>query len=134
MVSFTGSTRAGILVAKAAADTVKRVHQELGGKSPHLVLPDADFAAVLPPTVQGVLVNTGQSCIAPTRILVQKDREAEAVGVIKAMFDGTAVGDPMDEGGHSGPVGKQGQFEQIQGLIQSEIGRASCRERVCQYV
>src|SRR3546814_5451107 len=68
MVSFTGSTRAGILVAKAAADTVKRVHQELGGKSPNLVLPDADFEAVPPPTVQGVLVNTGQSCIAPTRI------------------------------------------------------------------
>src|SRR3546814_19510864 len=90
MVSFTGSTRAGILVAKAAADTVKRVHQELGGKSPNIVLPDADFAAVLPPTVQGVLVNTGQSCIAPTRILVQKERE--------------------------------------------EIGRASCRERGCQYV
>src|SRR3546814_7009879 len=60
MVSFTGSTRAGILVAKAAADTVKRVHQELGGKSPNIVLPAAAFAAVLPPPVQGVLVNTGQ--------------------------------------------------------------------------
>ncbi len=91
MVSFTGSTRAGILVAKAAADTVKRVHQELGGKSPNIVLPDADLETVLPPTVQGVLVNTGQSCIAPTRILVHKEREAEAVGVIKAMFDGTQV-------------------------------------------
>src|SRR3546814_14152065 len=78
MVSFTGSTRAGILVAKAAADTVKRVHQELGGKSPNIVLTDADFVAVLPPPVQGVLVNTGQGCIAPTRILVQKEREAEA--------------------------------------------------------
>src|ERR1700754_4399348 len=85
MMSFTGSTRAGILVAKSAADTVKRVHQELGGKSPNIVLPDADFAAVLPPTVQGVLVNTGQSCIAPTRILVQKERAAEAAGFIKAM-------------------------------------------------
>jgi aldehyde dehydrogenase (NAD+) len=104
MVSFTGSTRAGILVAKAAADTVKRVHQELGGKSPNIVLPDADLETVLPPTVQGVLVNTGQSCIAPTRILVHKEREAEAVGVIKAMFDGTQVGDPMSEGGHIGPV------------------------------
>ncbi|OWQ96719.1 aldehyde dehydrogenase family protein [Sphingopyxis witflariensis] len=128
MVSFTGSTRAGILVAKAAADTVKRVHQELGGKSPNIVLPDADFAAVLPPTVQGVLVNTGQSCIAPTRILVQKDREAEAVGVIKAMFDGTQVGDPMSEGGHIGPVVNKAQYDKIQGLIQSAIDEGATLE------
>jgi aldehyde dehydrogenase (NAD+) len=128
MVSFTGSTRAGILVAKAAADTVKRVHQELGGKSPNIVLPDADFAAVLPPTVQGVLVNTGQSCIAPTRILVQKEREAEAVGVIKAMFDGTSVGDPMSEGGHIGPVVNKAQFDKIQGLIQSAIDEGATLE------
>ena len=121
MVSFTGSTRAGILVAKSAADTVKRVHQELGGKSPNLVLPDADFAAVLPGTVSGVLVNTGQSCIAPTRILVAKEREAEAAGFITAMFEGTAVGDPMAEGGHIGPVVNKAQYEKIQGLIQSAI-------------
>lgn len=121
MVSFTGSTRAGILVAKAAADTVKRVHQELGGKSPNLVLPDADLAAVLPPTASGVLVNTGQSCIAPTRILVQKDREAEAVGIIKGMFDATQVGDPLSEGMHIGPVVNKAQFDKIQGLIQSAI-------------
>jgi acyl-CoA reductase-like NAD-dependent aldehyde dehydrogenase len=70
MVSFTGSTRAGIQIAKNAADTVKRVHQELGGKSPNLVLEDADFAANLPGTLQGVVANTGQSCIAPTRLLV----------------------------------------------------------------
>ena len=121
MVSFTGSTRAGILVAKAAADTVKRVHQELGGKSPNLVLPDADLAAVLPPTASGVLVNTGQSCIAPTRILVQKDREAEAVGIVKGMFDATQVGDPLSEGMHIGPVVNKAQFDKIQGLIQSAI-------------
>lgn len=121
MVSFTGSTRAGILVAKAAADTVKRVHQELGGKSPNIVLPDADLAAVLPGTVSGVLVNTGQSCIAPTRILVHKDRKAEAVGFIKAMFDGTQVGDPMAEGAHIGPVVNKAQYDKIQGLIQSAI-------------
>jgi aldehyde dehydrogenase (NAD+) len=72
MVSFTGSTRAGIAVAQAAAPTVKRVHQELGGKAPNLVLEGADLAQVLPPTVQGVLANTGQSCIAPTRILVHR--------------------------------------------------------------
>ncbi|WOF44090.1 aldehyde dehydrogenase family protein [Sphingopyxis indica] len=128
MVSFTGSTRAGILVAKAAADTVKRVHQELGGKSPNLVLPDAELEKVLPPTVQGVLVNTGQSCIAPTRILVQKDRKAEAVGVIKAMFDGTEVGDPMQEGAHIGPVVNKAQFDKIQGLIQSAIDEGATLE------
>ena len=121
MVSFTGSTRAGIAVAIAAAPTVKRVHQELGGKSPNIVLPDADFAAVLPPTVQGVLVNTGQSCIAPTRILVHKDRKDEAVAVIKAMFDQTQVGDPMQEGMHIGPVVNKAQHDKIQGLIQSAI-------------
>ncbi len=128
MVSFTGSTRAGILVAKAAADTVKRVHQELGGKSPNLVLPDADFAAVLPPTVQGVLVNTGQSCIAPTRILVPKEREAEAAGFVKAMFEGTQVGDPLAEGMHIGPVVNKAQYEKIQGLIQSAIDEGATLE------
>jgi aldehyde dehydrogenase (NAD+) len=121
MVSFTGSTRAGIAVAVAAAPTVKRVHQELGGKSPNIVLPDADFMTVLPPTVQGVLVNTGQSCIAPTRILVHKDRKDEAVAVIKGMFDQTAVGDPMAEGMHIGPVVNKAQHDKIQGLIQSAI-------------
>ncbi|NBU84739.1 MAG: aldehyde dehydrogenase family protein, partial [Sphingomonadaceae bacterium] len=70
MVSFTGSTRAGIMVAKSAADTVKRVHQELGGKSPNLVLPGADLQATLPATVSGVWINSGQSCISPARILV----------------------------------------------------------------
>jgi aldehyde dehydrogenase (NAD+) len=121
MVSFTGSTRAGILVAKAAADTVKRVHQELGGKSPNLVLEGADLATVLPPTVAGVIVNSGQSCIAPTRILVHKSQEAEAVGFIKGMFEGTSVGDPLTQGAHIGPVVNKAQYEKIQGLIQSAI-------------
>ena len=128
MVSFTGSTRAGILVAKAAADTVKRVHQELGGKSPNIVLPDADFMTVLPPTVQGVLINTGQSCIAPTRIMVHKDRVDEAVGFIKSMFDATEVGDPADEGNHLGPVVNKNQFDKIQGLIQSAIDEGATLE------
>ncbi len=121
MVSFTGSTRAGILIAKAAADTVKRVHTELGGKAANVVLPDADFAAVLPPTVQGVLANSGQSCIAPTRILVQKDRHAEAVTAVKAIMDMAQVGDPMAEGAHIGPVVNRAQYDKIQGLIQSAI-------------
>ena len=121
MVSFTGSTRAGILIAKAAADTVKRVHTELGGKAANVVLPNADFAAVLPPTVQGVIANSGQSCIAPTRILVHKDREDEAVGVIKTIMESVVVGDPMTEGPHIGPVVNRAQFDKIQGLIQSAI-------------
>lgn len=128
MVSFTGSTRAGILVAKSAADTVKRVHQELGGKSPNLVLPGSDLVSVLPPTVSGVLINTGQSCIAPTRILVHKDQETEAVGVIKGMFDGTTVGDPLIEGGHIGPVVNKTQYDKIQGLIQSAIDEGATLE------
>ena len=121
MVSFTGSTRAGIMVAKAAADTVKRVHQELGGKSPNLVLPGADFATVLPPTLQGVLVNTGQSCIAPTRVLVPRERQGEAAAFAKAMFEATPVGDPLAEGMHIGPVVNKAQFDKIQDLIQSAI-------------
>lgn len=128
MVSFTGSTRAGIAVAVAAAPTVKRVHQELGGKSPNIVLPDADFMTVLPPTVQGVLVNTGQSCIAPTRILVHRDRKDEAVAVIKGMFDQTTVGDPMQEGMHIGPVVNKTQHDKIQGLIQSAIDEGATLE------
>lgn len=121
MVSFTGSTRAGILIAKAAADTVKRVHTELGGKAANLVLEGADLATVLPPTIAGVIVNSGQSCIAPTRILVHQSQEAEAVGVIKEIMELTSVGDPMTEGAHIGPVVNKAQFDKIQGLIQSAI-------------
>jgi aldehyde dehydrogenase (NAD+) len=121
MISFTGSTRAGILVAKSAADTVKRVHQELGGKSPNVVLPGSDLAAVLPATVAGVLVNTGQSCIAPTRVLVQKDEVPQVASFIKTMFEGAQAGDPLTEGGHMGPVVNKTQYDKIQGLIQSAI-------------
>ena len=121
MVSFTGSTRAGIMVAKAAADTVKRVHQELGGKAPNLVLPDADFAAHLPATASGPLVNSGQSCISPTRILVPREREAEAAAFVSAMYAGTKVGDPMQEGAHIGPVVNKTQYDKIRDLIQSAI-------------
>ena len=121
MVSFTGSTRAGIAIAQAAAATVKRVHQELGGKAPNLVLEGADLGAVLPPTVAGVLANSGQSCIAPTRLLVHKSQVAEAVAVVKGMMEATPVGDPAEVGGHIGPVVNKAQFDKIQGLIQSAI-------------
>jgi aldehyde dehydrogenase (NAD+) len=121
MVSFTGSTRAGIAIAQAAAPTVKRVHQELGGKAPNLVLEGADLATVLPPTVAGVLANSGQSCIAPTRLIVHQDQAEGAAQVIKTMMEATPVGDPMEMGGHIGPVVNKAQFEKIQGLIQSAI-------------
>ena len=121
MVSFTGSTRAGIAVAQAAATTVKRVHQELGGKAPNLVLEGADLQAVLPPTLMGVLANTGQSCIAPTRLLVHDSQVEAATAVAKAMFEATQVGDPAEMGAHIGPVVNKAQFDKIQGLIQSAI-------------
>jgi aldehyde dehydrogenase (NAD+) len=121
MVSFTGSTRAGIAIAQSAAATVKRVHQELGGKAANLVLEGADLAAVLPPTVQGVLANSGQSCIAPTRLLVHSSQVEEATGIVKAMMEGTKVGNPAEMGAHIGPVVNKAQFDKIQGLIQSAI-------------
>jgi aldehyde dehydrogenase (NAD+) len=121
MVSFTGSTRAGIAVAQAAAPTVKRVHQELGGKAANLVLEGADLSAVLPATVAGVLANSGQSCIAPTRLLIHASQVAEATQFIKAMMEQTPVGDPAEMGQHIGPVVNKAQFDKIQGLIQSAI-------------
>lgn len=121
MISFTGSTRAGILVAKAAAETVKRVHQELGGKSPNVVLPGANLEEVLPPTIGGVMINSGQSCIAPTRVLVHKDQAADATQVVKAIVDSQEVGDPTVEGAHMGPVVNKAQHDKIQDLIQSAI-------------
>ncbi len=117
MVSFTGSTRAGIAVAKAAADTVKRVHQELGGKSPCIVLEDADVAKAAAGTMKAMLVNSGQSCNAPTRLLVPKDRMEEAKAAAKAVADGTKVGDPTGEA-HIGPVVSDVQWAKIQRLIE----------------
>lgn len=128
MVSFTGSTRAGILIAKAAADTVKRVHTELGGKAANLVLPDADLAKTLPTTLQGVVANSGQSCIAPTRLLVHEPRVAEAVAVAKSYLEAVQVGDPLAQGAHIGPVVNKAQFDKIQGLIQSAIDEGATLE------
>ena len=121
MVSFTGSTRAGIAVAQAAATTVKRVHQELGGKAPNVVLEGADLATVLPPTIHGVLANSGQSCIAPTRLLVHESQTAEATQVVKSILEATTVDAASVMGAHIGPVVNKAQFDKIQGLIQSAI-------------
>lgn len=121
MVSFTGSTRAGIQVAKNAAETVKRVHQELGGKSPNIVLEGADLAKVIPIGVSGIIVNSGQSCIAPTRMLVHKSQHDEAAAIATAVANSVSVGDPLAEGGHIGPVVNSRQYDKIQGLIQKGI-------------
>ncbi|MCP8894730.1 aldehyde dehydrogenase family protein [Shinella daejeonensis] len=121
MVSFTGSTRAGIIVAKAAADTVKRVAQELGGKSANIILPDADFETAVAKGVRGCFGNTGQSCDAPTRMLVPKDRHEEALAIAKTAAEALRTGDPKAEDTNLGPVVSDVQFEKIQRLIETGI-------------
>ncbi|RUM99505.1 aldehyde dehydrogenase family protein [Pseudaminobacter arsenicus] len=121
MVSFTGSTRGGIAVAKAAADTVKRVHQELGGKSPFIVLPDADFDKAVGDAVTGCYLNAGQSCNAPTRLLVERLRLSRAEEVARAIAEKQKVGMPDDVGTVLGPVISEAQHSRIQDLIQSGI-------------
>ncbi|OJU17902.1 MULTISPECIES: aldehyde dehydrogenase family protein [unclassified Sphingomonas] len=121
MVSFTGSTRAGIAVAKNAADTVKRVAQELGGKSPNIILEGAPLDQALPGGAGGVLLNSGQSCVAPTRMLVHRSQHDEAARIVGEIFAAKPVGDPLAEGDHIGPVVNQRQWERIQRLIQQGI-------------
>jgi aldehyde dehydrogenase (NAD+) len=120
MVSFTGSTRAGIEVARNAAPTVKRVHQELGGKSPNIILEDADFKFAVKAGVRSVMNNSGQSCNAPTRMLVPSKRMAEAIAIAKETAEGTTVGDP-NSGATLGPVISANQWSKIQGLIKKGI-------------
>ena len=122
MMSFTGSTRAGVAVAKASADTVKRVSQELGGKSANIILDDADFNKSVAGGVTGCFMNSGQSCNAPTRMLVPADRQDEAVAIAKATAEATVVGDPKEvAAGGIGPVVSEVQFNKIQGLIEKGI-------------
>jgi len=121
MVSFTGSTRAGVLVAQAAAPTVKRVIQELGGKSPNVFLDDADFAGVVPKAVLGGMRNVGQSCAAPTRIVVPRSRLAEVEALAAETANAIVVGDPLDEATVLGALANAPQFAKVQGLIQSGI-------------
>lgn len=120
MVSFTGSTRAGIEVAKAAAPTVKRVAQELGGKSPNIVLDDDAFAKGVGRGVATMMTNSGQSCNAPTRMLVPKTRMDEAIAVARETAAGITVGDPNGNA-QLGPVVNKTQFDKIQKLIQAGI-------------
>ncbi|MGC4962342.1 aldehyde dehydrogenase family protein [Gordonia sp. DT218] len=120
MVSFTGSTRAGIEVAKNAAPTVKRVAQELGGKSPNVILDDEDFATNVGGGVAAMMMNSGQSCNAPTRMLVPKSRMAEAAEAAKSVLPTLTVGDPSTDV-RMGPVVSEPQFEKVQGLIERGI-------------
>ena len=125
MVSFTGSTRAGIIVARTAADTVKRVAQELGGKSPNIILPDADFATAVRKGVEGCFGNSGQSCDAPTRMLVPADRHDEALDIAKRAAEGFKVGNPRSEDTQLGPVVSRIQYDKVQRLIESGIAEGA---------
>ena len=122
MMSFTGSTRAGIAVAKASADTVKRVAQELGGKSANIILDDADFGSAIAGGVTSCFMNSGQSCNAPTRMLVPADRQDEAIAIAKETAENTIVGDPAEvAAGGIGPVVSELQYDKIQALIEKGI-------------
>ena len=121
MMSFTGSTRAGIAVAKSSADTVKRVAQELGGKSANIVLEDADLTAAVSGGVSQCFTNSGQSCNAPTRMLVPAGKHAEALEIAKATAEGIKPGDPFGDGTVIGPVVSEVQYDKIQALIQKGI-------------
>ncbi len=121
MVSFTGSTRAGVLVAQNAAPTVKRVAQELGGKSPNILLDDADFDTEVTKGAEFMFENTGQSCDAPSRMLVPRDRMDEATAIAVKVADATLVGNPREKTTQVGPVVSDVQWHKIQGLIQKGI-------------
>ncbi len=121
MMSFTGSTRAGILVAEAAAKTVKRVHQELGGKSANILLEDAAFSTAVAKGVAQCFGNSGQTCNAPTRMLVPASRQAEVLELAREAAAGFVVGDPRSANSNLGPVVSKMQYERIQALIQAAL-------------
>jgi len=125
MVSFTGSTRAGVAVAHAAADTVKRVAQELGGKSANILLPDADFGKAVNLGIARCFNNSGQSCVSPTRMLVPNDRMDEVEALAKKTADATKVGQPSDESAALGPVAHRAQFEKVQRLIEAGVAEGA---------
>lgn len=129
MISITGSNRAGALVAQAAAPTVKRVTQELGGKSPNLMLPDADFAKAVPLGVMSAFRNVGQSCSAPTRMIVPKNRLAEVESLAAATTNAIIVGDPQSEETILGPIANEAQFNRVQAMI--KLGLDEGAKLVC---
>ena len=121
MVSFTGSTAAGIRVAKLAADTVKRVAQELGGKSANIILRDADTEASVTAGVQACYTNAGQNCQSPTRMLVHRSQRDLAFEAARKAVAGIRLGDPLDPGTTMGPLVSRAQFEKVESLIQAGV-------------
>ena len=121
MISITGSNRAGVLVAQVAAPTVKRVTQELGGKSPNVLLPDADFARVVPLGVMTAFRNVGQSCSAPTRMLVPRSRLEEVERLAAETANAIVVGDPREDGTTLGPLANRAQFDRVQEMVRAGI-------------
>jgi aldehyde dehydrogenase (NAD+) len=117
MMSFTGSTRAGIAVTRDAAETVKKVTLELGGKSPNILFADADVEKAVKRGVFGVFYNSGQSCNAPTRMLVERSIYQEVLEIARLTGESQQVGDPAEPGRHIGPVVSELQFDRIQALI-----------------
>lgn len=125
MISITGSNRAGALVAQAAAVTVKRVTQELGGKSPNVMLPDADFAKAVPLGVLSAFRNVGQSCSAPTRMIVPRARLAEVEALAADTANALIVGDPQSPDTQLGPIANEAQFSRVQAMIQAGISEGA---------
>src|ERR1700735_342396 len=120
MVSIAGSTRAGIRVAEVAAPPVKRVRQELGGKSPNIILPSADLQKAVSSGVFGCYINNGQACQAATRMLVHRSQREKAIAIAKETAEGIKIGDPFDPTTQLGPLVNKAQFDKVQRLI--EIG------------
>jgi aldehyde dehydrogenase (NAD+) len=121
MVSFTGSTTAGVRVAKLAADTVKRVAQELGGKSANIILADADLKAAVIQGVHACYTNAGQNCQSPTRMLIPREQRDAAFAAAREAVDTIRLGDPLDPACTMGPLVSLAQFEKVQDLIQSGL-------------
>ncbi|MFT5656862.1 MAG: aldehyde dehydrogenase (NAD+) [Gammaproteobacteria bacterium] len=120
MMSFTGSTRAGKAITKDAADTVKRVTLELGGKSPNLIFADCDLEQRVVDSVNECMYNTGQSCDAPTRLLVERSVYDQVLTIAKSTADAITLGNPVDEGDHLGPLFDKLQYDRVQTMI--EVG------------
>ncbi len=125
MVSITGSTRAGVAVAKTAADTVKRVTQELGGKSPNVILPDADLAQAVPPGVAASMRNLGQSCSAPTRMIVPRDLLPEVEAIATRAAADIIVGDPQDPTVTHGAIANRAQFDRVRSIIAAGLSEGA---------
>lgn len=129
MMSLTGSNRAGVLVSQAAAETIKRVALELGGKSPNIVLPDADLERAIPPGIAASMRNVGQSCSAPTRMIVPRAVLGEVERIAARTVADFVVGDPLAEATTHGPIANKAQYERVQRMI--GIGLAEGAKLVC---